>query len=371
MVPEKQQPALKEMFSAASVRSRNAIYSDAFIEAPYEYSYVEVDRGDPINDSFSAISRSRSLIFRTECRVPKMGIMLVGLGGNNGTTFVAGVLANRQHLVWRTKSGIKKSNWYGSLMLASTSRLGVDRSTGNTISVPLSSMLPMIHPDSLVIGGWDISSLPLGDAMRRASVIDIALQDLLYDEMQQMHPLPAIYHPQYIADNQKERADNLLLGTLQQQLDAVRQNIRDFRIKHSLDEVIVVWTATTERFTDVTVSQLLSIVMLLFFHCRKKYMTQKRIFYPLSKMAIRKFLLRRFTLLYGYQLSTSHYLNTFIQTRPHRSLTFSYFVRPQFLKVVVILTDLLRIPAFPVSFNLPAIIKYFWLEMILNPVKQN
>ena len=31
----------------------------------------------------------------TERKVPKLGVMLVGLGGNNGSTFVAGILANK------------------------------------------------------------------------------------------------------------------------------------------------------------------------------------------------------------------------------------------------------------------------------------
>lgn len=31
----------------------------------------------------------------TEATVPKVGVMLVGLGGNNGSTFVTGILANK------------------------------------------------------------------------------------------------------------------------------------------------------------------------------------------------------------------------------------------------------------------------------------
>ena len=36
--------------------------------------------------------------FRTSRKVPKMGLMLVGLGGNNGSTCVAGVLANKHKM---------------------------------------------------------------------------------------------------------------------------------------------------------------------------------------------------------------------------------------------------------------------------------
>ena len=53
--------------------------------------------------------------------------MLVGLGGNNGCTCVAGAIANKLGLTWETKEGTHKSNFWGSLLLASTVKLGNDR----------------------------------------------------------------------------------------------------------------------------------------------------------------------------------------------------------------------------------------------------
>lgn len=43
-------------------------------------------------------SVTREHFIETEARVPKLGVMLVGLGGNNGSTFVAGILANKKKL---------------------------------------------------------------------------------------------------------------------------------------------------------------------------------------------------------------------------------------------------------------------------------
>lgn len=37
---------------------------------------------------------------KTGKQVPKLGVMLVGLGGNNGSTFTAGLIANRQAMSW-------------------------------------------------------------------------------------------------------------------------------------------------------------------------------------------------------------------------------------------------------------------------------
>jgi len=39
----------------------------------------------------------------TATHVPKLGVMLVGLGGNNGSTFTAGILANKLKTTWETK----------------------------------------------------------------------------------------------------------------------------------------------------------------------------------------------------------------------------------------------------------------------------
>eukprot|EP00769_Ergobibamus_cyprinoides_P004296 gnl/Ergobibamus_cyprinoides/594.p1 GENE.gnl/Ergobibamus_cyprinoides/594~~gnl/Ergobibamus_cyprinoides/594.p1 ORF type:complete len:372 (+),score=157.03 gnl/Ergobibamus_cyprinoides/594:523-1638(+) len=69
--------------------------------------------------------------------------------------------------------------------------------------------------------------------------------------MAAMRPMPSIYTPDFIAANQEERADNVITGTLQHKLDTLRGNIRDFKATHGLDKVIVLWTATTERYAEI------------------------------------------------------------------------------------------------------------------------
>ena len=46
--------------------------------------------------SFETVAKEH--IIETSASVPKLGVMLVGLGGNNGSTFVAGILANKKKL---------------------------------------------------------------------------------------------------------------------------------------------------------------------------------------------------------------------------------------------------------------------------------
>mmetsp|Transcript_35465 Transcript_35465/g.72287 ORF Transcript_35465/g.72287 Transcript_35465/m.72287 type:complete len:413 (-) Transcript_35465:333-1571(-) len=109
----------------------------------------------------------------------------------------------------------------------------------------------MVEPNDLVVGGWDISGMNLGDAMKRSKVLEPVLQDQLYDEMAKMVPLPSIYFPEFIAANQADRADNVLTGTKQEQLDKVRADIVHFKAANSLDKVVVLWTANTERFAAI------------------------------------------------------------------------------------------------------------------------
>jgi myo-inositol-1-phosphate synthase len=190
--------------------------------------------------------------FRTATHVGRVGVMLVGLGGNNGSTFVAALAANRDRVTWRTKAGVQRPNYLGSVVMASTTRVGSDAATGEDVFAPLRSILPMAHPDDLVVGGWDISGLDLAAAMARAQVLDYDLQRQLAPALARVVPLPSVYYPDFIAANQEARADNVLPGDDKgAHLGRIRRDIRAFKADNALDTVIVLWTANTERFCDV------------------------------------------------------------------------------------------------------------------------
>ena len=83
-----------------------------------------------------------------------------------------------------------------------------------------------VNPDDVVFGGWDISNLNLADAMARAKVFDIDLQKQLRPYMESMVPLPGIYDPDFIAANQEERANNVIKGTKQEQVQQIIKDIK-------------------------------------------------------------------------------------------------------------------------------------------------
>ncbi len=177
---------------------------------------------------------------------------MIGMGGNNGTTLCATILANRHNVTWHTKSGPQQPNYIGSLLRASTVRIGTETATGKDIHVPVSDVLPMVHPNDLVLGGWDISGLSLDKAMERARVLDYDLQRQVAPHLAQIKPLPSIYYPDFIAANQEARADNLIPGSDKQaHLEHIRADIRKFKKDNGLDRVVVFWTANTERYSDL------------------------------------------------------------------------------------------------------------------------
>lgn len=172
---------------------------------------------------------------------PRVGVLLVGLGGNNGSTLVASVLAHRMGVVWKDHAGKPmKPNWLGStIMCGSTDR-------GKTLYEEYDFIDPT---EGIVFGGWDISGANLSEAVKRAGVLNWQIENSLRDELERIKPMRAVYDPTYIALNQLGRADNVYspATSLSEMLDKLRMDIRVFRGIHRLEHVIVLWTANTER----------------------------------------------------------------------------------------------------------------------------
>lgn len=209
-----------------TVSSPDVVYTDDLINSRYVYRTTSVAQS--ATGAYVATPKETSYDFQVERKVGRVGMMLVGWGGNNGTTVTAGILANRRGLVWDTREGPRKANYYGSLIMGSTVKLGTDEKTGEEINVPFHNVLPMVHPNDLVIGGWDINGMNLADAMDRAQVLEPSLKSLVRKEMSNMQPLPSIYYPDFIAANQEDRADNVLLGS-KASWDHVEQLRKDIR----------------------------------------------------------------------------------------------------------------------------------------------
>lgn len=213
----------KDLFT---VESPNVVYTDEEIKSKYVYRTTSVSQvGD---GKYVATPKETVYDFKVDRKVGKVGMMLVGWGGNNGTTVTAGIMANRQGLKWDTREGPRAANYYGSVVMSSTMKLGTEAKTGKEINIPFHNVLPMVHPNDLVIGGWDISGMNLAEAMDRAAVLEPTLKNQVKKAMAEMKPLPSPYYPDFIAANQGARADNVLEGSKasMEHVEKLRKDIR-------------------------------------------------------------------------------------------------------------------------------------------------
>lgn len=241
------------------VNNENVTYEASSNSLVSTYTYknslvsLEADGNYVVNQT------AKDYLFKVDLEVPKVGLLLVGLGGNNGSTFVSAIEANKQQISFHNKDGEVKPNYYGSVTQSSTIKIGVD-SAGNDVYVPFNSILPFVNPNDLVVSGWDINGADLSKAAARAKVLDYDLQTKLSSTLAAYKPMKSIYYPDFIAANQSERADNIFNLTESGEVDQsskwghveqIRKDIQDFKTGNGLDKVIVLWTANTERYSSI------------------------------------------------------------------------------------------------------------------------
>jgi myo-inositol-1-phosphate synthase len=231
------------------VESPRVSYTPDYIYAKLRLDQVRVDV-DLQSSRTLAKLEEQIFEFRTSRRVPRMGLLQVGWGGNNGSTLTAAIVANREKICWHSRESLCSPNYYGSVTQTASVHLGQDEH-GIDVFVPLHALVPLVHPNQIVLGGWDISSANLADALERAKVLDADLRHRLRPFLEQLKPWRAAYDQNFIAQNQHSRADNVISGSKQEQLDLLREDIRRFKAENNLEKVVVVWSANSERYAEL------------------------------------------------------------------------------------------------------------------------
>lgn len=68
-------------------------------------SNFEYRRNEIISNGngLSVTPKRHQYCFKTNLKPKKTGLLLVGLGGNNGSTVVGAIIANKQKLSWKTR----------------------------------------------------------------------------------------------------------------------------------------------------------------------------------------------------------------------------------------------------------------------------
>jgi myo-inositol-1-phosphate synthase len=162
----------------------------------------------------------------------RLGVLTPGLGAV-ATTFIAGVESIRRGL----------SKPIGSLTQMATIRLG---KRTDKRSPSIKEFVPLADLDDLVFGAWD----PIPDdaltAARKAGVLEEKHLEPIADFLARIKPMPAVFDQKYVS---RIAGTNVKKGKSKRDLaEQLRQDIRDFKAKHKLDRIVMVWCASTEVY---------------------------------------------------------------------------------------------------------------------------
>jgi myo-inositol-1-phosphate synthase len=181
-------------------------------------------------------NKTRKTVKRKTRIIPpsgRLGVLLPGIGGAVSTTFIAGVEA--------IKRGLGKP--IGSLTQMGTIRLG--KRTEKRFPL-IKDFIPLVNPDALVFGGWDIFSENCYDAALKAGVLDKNLLDELKDVLYDTEPMPAVFDRRYVKNlNGKHLKSGKTKMDLAEQL---MDDIINFKSENKLDRLVMVWCGSTEVY---------------------------------------------------------------------------------------------------------------------------
>mmetsp|Transcript_25229 Transcript_25229/g.55086 ORF Transcript_25229/g.55086 Transcript_25229/m.55086 type:complete len:478 (-) Transcript_25229:2759-4192(-) len=174
----------------------------------------------------------------------KLGILTIGIGGNNGVTLVAGYLANKHSLQWETQKELMTANWYGCITQIPP--------RGQHGGVGFKGRYPLANVDNAALGGWDVRPTKLGQALYESRVLEYDLVRQVRDEMDQMEIMPGVFDPTFVGDTQHATATHVVSGddaaTWRSKVHRIRSDIRTFKKDNDVDgHTTVIWSASVER----------------------------------------------------------------------------------------------------------------------------
>jgi myo-inositol-1-phosphate synthase len=162
----------------------------------------------------------------------KLGVLLPGLGAVS-TTFIAGCLLARRGL----------GQPFGSLTQLATIRLG--KRTDNR-TPKIKDFVPLTGLGELTFGAWDLFDENAYESATNAQVLSKEHLDLVKDEMSAIKPMSAVFYPEYV---KRLHGTHLKQGKNKAEMvEALRQDIRDFKKRSGASRLVTVWCGSTEIY---------------------------------------------------------------------------------------------------------------------------
>ncbi|CRH00550.1 inositol-3-phosphate synthase, putative [Plasmodium relictum] len=219
-----------------------------FTYSTYEHVETEIEKCADGNIVCNKNKRIYEIMVEKIKKEKKLGVLIVGIGGNNSTTLLGGICANSKNLTYINKCDLKKANYLGSVFLSSNIRLGYDKKEREHVYCPIRKLIELYDPKNIVYGGWDINNLNLKDCLIRNKVFENDLIEKIKNDLDYI-PLKSVYFKgNFISSNQQSRVNNILIGNNKLDiLEKVRDQIRNFQKDNNLDDLIVLWSGNTEK----------------------------------------------------------------------------------------------------------------------------
>jgi myo-inositol-1-phosphate synthase len=166
----------------------------------------------------------------------RLAILLPGLGAVS-TTFIAGV-----DLI-RRRGGLP----VGSMTQLGTARLG--KRTDNRV-VPIKDLVPLASLDDLAFGAWDIVDEDGREVAERSRVLTPEHLAGARSLLEGIKPKKGVHDPDYV----RRIEANHVKGErkAREKVEALRQDIRDFKRELKADRAVMVFTASTEVHHEPT-----------------------------------------------------------------------------------------------------------------------
>ena len=165
----------------------------------------------------------------------KLGVMVVGLGAVT-TTFITGVLMVRK--------GLAKP--VGSMTQYDKIRVGRGK---DKRYLHYGEIVPLTDLNDMVFGACDVYPANAYESALNAEVLREKDIEPVRDELKAIVPLTAAFDRSYA-----KRLDGTNVkqcATRWDMVEALRQDIRDFKQQNGCDRIVVIWAASTEIYVPV------------------------------------------------------------------------------------------------------------------------
>ncbi|MFD2556474.1 inositol-3-phosphate synthase [Sphingobacterium tabacisoli] len=164
----------------------------------------------------------------------KLGILMPGLGAV-ATTVIAGVASINKGL----------AQPIGSVSQLSRIRLGKRTEDRNPL---IKDFVPLAKLEDIVFGGWDVYADNVYEAASVAKVLEQSQLDSVRDVLEGIKPMKAVFDRDFVKnlDGTHIKSES----TRRELVEAVRQDIRDFKKNNDLDRIVIVWCGSTEKYME-------------------------------------------------------------------------------------------------------------------------